>query len=838
MSFQYPWVLPFCFLPLVWAAWLWRGSARRGALLLKALSLTAVILAVARPQLTTFAGKVALAVLVDTSRSVSPEDLKRASELATDIERGRGRNWTRVLPFAKAVRRTQPQELDGKSWKLNYTQGPDARGTDLEAAFREAVATLPVGMVPRVVLISDGKENLGSAARGAWQAQQLGIPVDTVSLAGRPAPRLRVESVSLPTQVFSGERFPMDVTVQTPHRSSAEVEITAEGKALGVTRVQLEPGVNHFRVHARVAATGAIDLAGRIRAPDLGEAGFEYAVTLRRPKALLISQDPPGTEVHLLKVLEANQFEVDRAAGDIPEELDAYQLVVFNNWDAESVPAVRQAGIENYVKNGGGLLWIAGERNIYVEKKIEDPLARTLPARLAPPRTPEGTCVVLIVDKSSSMEGRKMELARLAAIGVIDNLRPIDLVGVLIFDNSFQWAVPIRRAEDRSLIKRLVAGVMADGGTQIAPALAEAYRRILPVNAIQKHIVLLTDGISEEGDSLSVSRDAADRRITISTVGLGQDVNKAYLEKVALTARGKSYFLTDPAGLEQILLKDVQEHTGSTAVERVVRVSVARQAEIIEGVGIEKAPPLRGYIRYLAKPTSETILQVDHKDPLLARWQYQLGRAAVFTSDAKARWASAWVGWEGFDKLWANILHDLLPHTPATEAVAQYDSANDELVVDYRLARHVAEPSAIPDIFVFGPGGFQSPVKVAKLAAGSYRGRVAAGRRQGLFRVRPLKDAPAFPEVGLYLEEAELSDYGSNDFLLKELASATGGKFNPRVPEMFDSGGRTVASVMELWPGLLALAIALNMAELILRKWRGVLESLRRQEAAEGLSLS
>src|SRR5207237_2626809 len=104
-------------------------------------------------------------------------------------------------------------------------------------------------------------------------------------------------------------------------------------------------------------------------------------------------------------------------------------------------------------------LVIGGERNIYVENKtVEDPLDRALPAKLAPPRSPEGTAVVLIIDKSSSMEGRKMELARLAAIGVVDNLRPVDQVGVLIFDNSFQWAVPIRRAEDRMLNKRFISG--------------------------------------------------------------------------------------------------------------------------------------------------------------------------------------------------------------------------------------------------------------------------------------------------------------------------------------------------------------------------------------------
>jgi len=100
-----------------------------------------------------------------------------------------------------------------------------------------------------------------------------------------------------------------------------------------------------------------------------------------------------------------------------------------------------------------------------------------------------------------------------------------------------------------------VAGIVPDGGTQIAPALAEAYRKILPFTAIYKHIVLLTDGISEEGDSMNLSREAAQSKVTISTVGLGQDVNRAYLERVAALANGKSHFLNDPAGLEQILLK-------------------------------------------------------------------------------------------------------------------------------------------------------------------------------------------------------------------------------------------------------------------------------------------
>ena len=259
-----------------------------------------------------------------------------------------------------------------------------------------------------------------------------------------------------------------------------------------------------------------------------------------------------------------------------------------------------------------------------------------------------------------------------------------------------------------------------------------------------------------------------------------------------------------------------------------------KQAEILEGVGIESAPALRGYVRFIARPTADTILEADRKDPLLVRWQYGLGRAAVFTSDAKSRWAANWVNWPGFDRLWTNVFRDLLPHAAASEATAEFDRANNELVVDYRLGRNVAEPAKAPDIFAFGPDGFQQPAQDGQDGGGALpRARAASGAQQGLFRVRPLAESRAFPEVGFYRQEDELSEYGSNEMLLKQVASATGGRFNPPVEKIFDAGGRSIQTTMELWPGLLALAILLNLAELMLRKWKGIAEGLRWRRPAE-----
>lgn len=823
MTFDRPLLLIFLLLPAAWVWFEWRKTSRHAALALKALSFAAIVLALAAPRMTVSETKMAVAVLVDTSASVSSSDLKKASEAATAIEGRKGRNWIGVIPFARATRNPAKEEKP-KAWEFRYTSGDAGRGTDLEMGIRQALASMPEGLVPRLVLISDGNENRGSIARAVYQAQQRKIPIDTIALGGRAESGLRLETVSLPSLTFTGERFPVDLTVNSSKAGQGTLEVLADGKTIGKTNVRIEQGVNHIRAHANLSAAGAVDLAVSLQMPGSGELRFDQALTLRRPRLLYASQDPAGTEANFVSALEAAQFDVKRVSDLSGQKLNDYQVVVLNNWDLESIPAARKDELESYVKAGGGLAVIGGERNVYPEgKKVEDALDRTLPAKVAPPRSPEGTCVVLIIDKSSSMEGRKMELARIAAVGVIDNLRPIDTVGVLIFDNSFQWAVPLRKAEDKSLIKRLVSGITPDGGTQIAPALGEGFRKISTANGTFKHVVLLTDGISEEGDSLEVSREAQNRRITISTVGLGQDVNRAYLEKIATIAGGKAYLLNDPSGLERILLKDVMEHTGSTAVEKPLQPSVLKQTEILDGVGIESAPALKGYVRFTAKPTADTILQIDHKDPLLARWQYGLGRAAVFASDAKSRWAANWVTWPGYDKFWMNLIRDLLPHSHTGEATVDYDGANGELVVNYRMESD-AKQTALPPIFAIGPNGFQRPVPVAKLAEGAYRGRVSIGQAQGLFRVRPLNESAAFPELGFYQREEELAEHGSNQALLRKVAEFTGGKFNPQPKDVFDPAGRSIASTMRLWPGLLALAIALNLAELIVRKWRGLFQ--------------
>ena len=193
---------------------------------------------------------------------------------------------------------------------------------------------------------------------------------------------------------------------------------------------------------------------------------------------------------------------------------------------------------------------------------------------------------------------------------------------------------------------------------------------------------------------------------------------------------------------------------------------------------------------------------------------------------------ASWVAWNGFDQLWANIFRDLLPHGNDSEAMARYDAANEELVVEYHLSNQATEPTALPELYAIGPSDFRKPMEVTRMSPGSYRARVRIGTLEGLFRVRTLNESRTFPEVGLYRQESELADYGSNEALLKSIAAATGGRFNPTARALFESNGRYIDSTLRLWPGLLALALILNLVELTMRKWRGIVEGLRNRKAA------
>ena len=814
MTLQSTWPVLLLVPLLIWMALEWPRSPRRLGLLLKATALAAICLALARPQWNIRETYVAVALLQDASDSVPDDQRALQDAFLARAQAAGGGHTLREMEFGTIALRELPE-------------GDERRSTNLESAIRDGLGALPADRIPHVVLLSDGLANEGAVERAVYQARSRGVAIDTVALPGRPEPQLHLAGLRVPSQAFVSERFPIEFEVDSPEALDARLELRAEGRAIGGEDVRLPRGRSTVTARARIETPGATLVEGLLRAGASGELRFAGSVSIRRPRALLVSSDTPEQDSPLTEVVRAAGFDLERTS--TAENLQGatvvdHDLVLASNEDFGAWPDGVKKRLADFVREGGGFLLVAGERNLYREREeeAEDALEAMLPATLSPPRTPEGTAVVLVVDKSSSMEGKKMQLARQSALGVVDNLRAFDNVGVLAFDNSFEWAVPLRRNEAPESTKRMISGIVADGGTQIAPALAEAYRAMQPQNAVYKHILLLTDGISEEGDSIALAREAASNEVTISTIGLGQDVNRSYLERVARSAEGQSYFLLDISALEQIVLKDVMEHTGTSVTEKEFVPFADRSFEVLEGLDFAEPGPLLGWVKFEAKPAAETILRATEEDPLLVRWQFGLGRSAVFASDAKHRWSTNWVPWAGFDTFWSNVLRDVLPRAAPTGTETEYDAVTDEVVVRYRsqVATETAEP---PEIFAIGPGGYRG-VATPRPVAGGLEARFPAEGLHGLFRMRPAESSRAYPEVAHYRQNSELLRYGADEELLLSIAAATGGRANPAPEEIFASDGRTVPRQMDLWPLLLVVAILLNLVELVARKgWLPVL---------------
>ena len=168
-------------------------------------------------------------------------------------------------------------------------------------------------------------------------------------------------------------------------------------------------------------------------------------------------------------------------------------------------------------------------------REPKTPFDKVLPVRAQPP--PEKpAAIVLVLDKSGSMQGQKIRMVRAAAHASILPLRPFDKLGVIAFDEDFNWVIPIGPASDLAAKGDLIDSIQAEGDTKIWQATQAAFDAIVKEEASSRHIVLLTDGettykVVEYWPQLE--KDAAEAHVSISTIGIGDDVNRDLLDEIA-----------------------------------------------------------------------------------------------------------------------------------------------------------------------------------------------------------------------------------------------------------------------------------------------------------------
>ncbi|HEX9104398.1 MAG TPA: VWA domain-containing protein, partial [Polyangia bacterium] len=691
----------------------------------------------------------------------------------------------------------------------------------------------------------------GDLAAEAAEAARRGVRVSVASFPRAADDEVLVRSLTLPSDVKVGAPFEVSAEVYSSRAQPASLTLYRDefiNPLDGRKQVALAAGANTVKWKAEVAQAGfttfkaVVAAAGKAPLRDTlpGNNAAVASLSVKGKPRVLYVEGEPGSAAYLANALKRESIDVDVRTSyglpSSPRELAAYDLVVLSDVAQTFVGPAQMAAIEGYVRDlGGGFIMAGGENSFGAGGYTGSRLEKLLPVRFdtEKKRDQPGLALALVIDRSGSMTGEKLELAKDAAKATAELLGADDLLGVIAFDSQPTSVVHLQRAANRVRIGSDISRLTAGGGTNILPALKEAYDQLDPARAKLKHVILLTDGQASYEGIRELCHEMAEHKITISAVAVGAEADKTLLTMIAEHGGGRFYFTQSAQNIPKIFTKETTEVARNALVEEQVGVHVGKRAELLDGVGIEAAPPLRGYVSTKPKPLSDVILVSDLGEPILARWRVGLGQAAAFTSDVKNRWAVNWLKWPGYGKFWAHLVRSTMRHAtsgsgrsfelgvdvdpPRAHVTVDAIGADDKFVSGLATTLQVIDPEH--------PGD-KREVTLSESAPGRYEGEFTLGR-YGAFLLRAIHKsngqtvAESTGAVSLPYPREYLA-LPPDEALLGRVASLTGGRVAPTPAQLFDAQGERITYHRELWPWCLWLAAALLLLDVAARRVRFV----------------
>ncbi len=869
------WLRLWAVLPVLWlvkgASLTDLASAQQALSLgVRALLVATLAFALARPSVPDERRAICTVALVDVSDSVSDRQLDDAIAYIKElrlVQAQKNDHQLRLVAFAARARLVPLPDDPRAPLPADFARtlraaGEPRDGTDLQAALQLAYGLYPPGVLKRAVLLSDGDETQGDLLGESFLAARQGVRLFARPFSAEHDDEVLVRELRLPPpgSVRLGAPFTVSADVYASRAVPATLTLYQDefpNPLDGAKKVLLAAGRNTVTWKSEVKESGFVRY--RLAVSGLG-ADFhdrfpannaaEGSVAVKgRPRVLYIEGDPPSA-TYLAQALQKENLEVDvRGPYGLPSsarDLQKYDLVLVSDVPAALLGLSQMAAIESYVRDGGGGFLMAGGENSfgsggYGGTQIE----RLLPVRFdsEKKRDQPALALALAIDRSGSMTGDKLELAKDAAKASAELLAGDDLISVIAFDAQAQAVVRLQRAANRIRIVSDIGKLQAGGGTNLLAPLQEAYQELAPARAKVKHVILLTDGqASYEGISELVD-EMAENKITVSAVGVGAGADKTLLALIAERGGGRFYFTQDAQNIPRIFTKETTEVARSALVEEAIQARVAKRAELLDGVAIESAPLLRGYVATKAKPLSETILVSDQGEPLLARWRVGLGQTAAWTSDVKNRWAADWVRWPGYGKFFAQLIRSTMRHQPPGSGTGESGysltteidpphvrvavdavGADDRFVNGLETTLEVSAPSDGANAKNQGANAKKITVPMAQTAAGRYEAEFPLDR-YGALQLRAIhrRDGQVVSESSGAIAVPYPREYLAlppDEALLARATSAGRGGLRPTAAALFDAGAEKITYHRDLWSRALWLAVMLLVLDVALRRVR------------------
>ncbi|MGD8815690.1 MAG: VWA domain-containing protein [Acidobacteriota bacterium] len=844
ISFTHYWpLLLLLALPPVW--WM-RVRTRVGlsprhlkvATVVRSFIIVMLALALMQPVWNRAGSWISVVYALDVSSSVDPSFINTAIDWI-DASASRGEpahaayiafgGSARNVSDADAIRSVEVS-ADGSNRSI------DQGSTNLEAAVSQALRSFDPRYLKRLVLITDGNENKGDIMNVLGRAQEAGVRIFAMPANVRAAGDGFVDRVELPAGIRAREPVATTVDVFSRVAATATVELLGDGEVLDSKQVDLQPGLNPVPFEVRLAQEGPVSISARLQTdgdPFPQNDLLRQSIFVGAQPRVLYVEGTPTSSHYLYDALDGEGIDVElgqpRDLPISPEGYDDYDLLLLSDVPRTALNDAQMLSILAWVRDGGGgLIFAAGESSYGEEGYAETPVEEALPVWFRINEKKKDLALVIVLDKSFSMVGPKIELSKEAAKAALAMLEPTHRFGLVTFDHSPYWTVPLQLATNTERINELISSVIASAHTNIYPALEKAYERLSETEAEVRHVILLSDGKTYPDDYETLVNRMREAEITVSTVAVGEEADRELLSNIAEWGDGRSYFIRDAERVPQIFIEETQIASQETLVEEPVETNIISPVEAFTGIDLAAAPRLRGYVSTQAKDTAEVLLESTSEAPILARWHYGLGKTAMFSSDVKNRWAADWIEWDGYAKFWSQLVRETMKRDTDEEVEFGVERVgNEALITVSALTEEGAFRVGLdPHLEVVDPDGNATPLEVDQIGPGTYQARY------------PLHTAPDTPYSfrlsadGVETQSRELyypyTDeyrlYPPNSELLLAIADQTGGKVLPENEEIFADYDEAASVPTALWPLFAALALAGYLLDVALRRapwfWR------------------
>jgi len=852
-------------LPVLWAAlvWSWRkvgGLAigrKRWAFALRAIMLTALVVALAGPPGRETTQSQTVVFVVDRSDSIPEPDRRRAEQFVRDAVSRLGPD-DRAAVVTFGARPTIESLPAGKRTVGAFTATVAGNSSDLSAAIRLASALFPEGRSRRIVLLTDGNETSGDAIQAARVAASQEIQIDTVALGTRQGTaEAWIVQVDVPSERQADEPFGVAVEVESTVDQPAILTLDRNGAVVDRAQVTLRKGRSRFIFDQRITDPGFLRYRVSLEPTsdadvrnNLG-AGF---VSVRDRSRVLVLQNP-GTPGELGNALKAAGLAVSvRGPEGIPvrsEELQAYDAVVLNDtnaqyWDTRSMELLRGAVRET----GIGLVMVGGENSYLPGGWYRTPIEEALPVSLdvRQRKTFPSTSVLIVLDGSGSMSMMedgvmKLQLAARAAEETARLLAPVDRLGVAISSDNFDLFVPIAELTDRDrVIQEIRRSRPGGGGIYMEPSMRNAEEEITKQETKVRHLIMVADGNDADthGESLEIATRMRRNNITTTVVAIGDGKDVEFLQQLAKAGGGNYYFVTKAGKLPAIFTQDVAMMSRSAIEEMVF---VPKQVGGDEALtGLAEMPALLAYCLVEPRPLARVSLVSPKDDTVLAQWQYGLGTSYAFTSDAQSKWARRWVGWQGFGSFWSQLLRTAVRRGTSNNYDVRVRQDGPQAEIEVKATDPSGNPVTLraEDVKVSGPDGKPVEFTLDQVAPGVYEASVPSGDNgRYLVTVREgAADQPRVATSGFSVPyPPEYRAMTTNEAVLQRVRDVADGQALEDATASLRPRERPGESIRDVWLWLVWLALALLPLDIAVRRvtvpWTQLFARLRRTPLTE-----